>query len=144
MLVDLFGEIHADEVLIDGFAGLSGGAVEAAIAQALGFAGRVRRPTATGTAATGPRIRVRQVTGTLTINLGIAATGGNTAETSTVNVVVVDQQSQAASDSQVSAALGQGLRAAVAGGRRAGRWPATPPSTPPTWRSSSTPPPARP
>ena len=113
VLVDLFGEIHADEVLIDGFAGLSGGAVEAAIAQALGFPADFDDLTATGTSATGPRIRVRQVTGTLTINLGIAATGGNTAETSTVNVVVVDQQSQAASDSQVSAALGQGLRAAV-------------------------------
>jgi hypothetical protein len=53
------------------------------------------------------------VTGTLTINLGIAVTGGNSAQTSTVNVMVVDQQADAASDTQVANALGQGVRAAV-------------------------------
>ena len=113
VLVDLFGEIHADEVLIDGFAALSGGQVEAAVAQALGFASGFDTIAGSGPGATGPRIRVRQVTGTLTINLGIAATGGNTAQTSTVNVVVVDQEANAASDAQVSNALGQGVRAAV-------------------------------
>jgi hypothetical protein len=113
VLVDLFGEIHADEILIDGFAGLSGGQVEAAVAQALGFADGFGGIAGSGPTATGPRIRVRQITGTLTINLGIAATGGNRAQTSTVNVVVVDQQADAASDAQVSNALGQGVRAAV-------------------------------
>ena len=113
VLVDLFGEIHADDVLIDGFAALSGGQVEAAVAQALGFASGFDTIAGSGPGAAGPRIRVRQVTGTLTINLGIAATGGNTAQTSTVNVVVVDQEANAASDAQVSNALGQGVRAAV-------------------------------
>ena len=112
VLVDLFGEIHADEVLIDGFGALSGGQVEAAIAQALGFAGTFDGIAATGPSG-GPRIRVRQVTGTLTINLGIASTGSNTAETATVNVAVIDQTGQAASDAQVESALGKGLRAAL-------------------------------
>jgi hypothetical protein len=113
VLVDLFGEIHADEVLIDGFGALSAGQVEAAIAQALGFAEGFDDITGTGPGGTGPRIRVRQVTGTLTINLGIASTGDNTAETATVDVVVVDQQGAAASESQVSSALGRGVRAAL-------------------------------
>ena len=114
VLVDLFGEIHADEVLIDGFGALSGGQVEASIAQALGFAdGFGDDIVGTGLGGAGPRIRVRQVTGTLTINLGIASTGDNTAETATVNVTVVDQESEAASEAQVSAALGQGVRAAL-------------------------------
>jgi hypothetical protein len=113
VLVDLFGEIHADEVLIDGFGALSGGQLEASIARALGFAeGFGDDIVGTGMGG-GPRIRVRQVTGTLTINLGIASTGGNTAETATVNVTVVDQQSDAASEAEVSAALGQGVRAAL-------------------------------
>lgn len=112
VLVDLFGEIHADDVLIDGFGALSGGQVEAAIAQALGFADGFDGIASTGPGG-GPRIRVRQVTGTLTINLGIASTGGNTAETATVNVTVVDQESQAASETQVTSALGRGLRAAL-------------------------------
>jgi hypothetical protein len=114
VLVDLFGEIHADEVLIDGFGALSGGQIEASIAQALGFADGFGDDIAgTGVGGAGPSIRVRQITGTLTINLGIASTGANTAQTATVNVTVVDQESAAASESQVSAALGQGVRAAL-------------------------------
>jgi hypothetical protein len=112
VLVDLFGEIHADEVLLDGFAALSGGQVEAAVAQALGFAAGFDDIEGTGPGG-GPRIRVRQVTGNLTINLGIASTGSNTAESTTVNVVVVDQESRAASESEVSNALGRGVRAAL-------------------------------
>ena len=141
VLVDLFGEIHADEVLIDGFAGLSGGQVEAALAQALGFASGFDGVAATGSGARrAPASGSARSPGTLTINLGIAATGGNTAQTSTVNVVVVDQEANAASDAQVSDALGQGVRAAVEAVRRRDRRPATPPSIPPTWRCSSTPP----
>ena len=113
VLVDLFGEIQADEVLIDGLAGLSGGQVEAAVAQALGFASGLDGPAATGPTAAGPRVRVRQVTGTLTINLGIASTGSNTARTGTVNVVVVDQAATPANDAQVTRAVDQGVRAAV-------------------------------
>lgn len=113
VLVDLFGEIHADEVLIDGFGALSGGQIEASIAQALGFTDGFDDMAGTGPGGAGPRIRVRQITGTLTINLGIASTGDNTAETATVNVTVVDQEGQAASETQVSNALGRGVRAAL-------------------------------
>jgi hypothetical protein len=112
VLVDVFGEIHADEVLIDGFAELSGGQVEAAVAQTLGFASGFDGIEGTGPGG-GPTIRVRQVTGTLTIDLGIASTGSDTAENATVEVVVVNEASAAASKSEVSSAVGRGLRAAL-------------------------------
>jgi hypothetical protein len=66
---------------------------------------------------------VRQVTGTLTINLSVANTGGNSASTNTVNFVLIEQEGQAATDAQVTAALGRGAQAvaqALASGQVAG------------------------
>jgi hypothetical protein len=118
VLVDLFGDLAVSDVLLDGFGALSGGQAEAAIAQALGF---VDGATDIAAGGAGPQIRVRQISGVLTVNLGVANTGANAATNRAVNVVVIDQAAGASSEGslQHASTTARAVEAAGNGGSTA-------------------------